>query len=111
MQLIHQLFNFDSRPHLLPNSFLPKPGTNSKNHLLHKTFWNFVLAYLVGGFSNPFEKYDRQNGFIFPIKKMKPLPSLFVLGGEIITKEPAAFQTTTNPQEQLEGKLPVTPSW
>ena len=24
------------------------------------------LAYLAGGWTNPFEKYARQNGFIFP---------------------------------------------
>ena len=39
-------------------------------------FWQFERAcdlfmksltnYLVGGWTNPFEKYDRQNGFIFP---------------------------------------------
>ena len=25
-----------------------------------------MIPFLVGGWTNPFEKYDRQNGFIFP---------------------------------------------
>ena len=34
-------------------------GVSDVDFLLHKT-------HLVGGWTNPFEKYARQNGFIFP---------------------------------------------
>ena len=32
------------------------------------TIWQYMgaLLYLVGGWTNPIEKYARQNGFIFP---------------------------------------------
>ena len=44
---------------------------------IHCSFWSLAQVTsnynnqnykdkLVGGWTNPFEKYDRQNGFIFP---------------------------------------------
>ena len=48
---------------------IPSPAT-SNTHTIHVWYIylhlvDFVDVFLVGDF-NPFEKYDRQNGFIFP---------------------------------------------
>ena len=43
-----------------------KPKNNVTNWQISFQTKITILEFLVGGWTNPFEKYARQNGFIFP---------------------------------------------
>ena len=42
------------------------PSKKTRGTLNLKKCFNHKTSFLVGGWTNPFEKYARQNGFIFP---------------------------------------------
>ena len=60
-------------------------GSHMKSYttLSYSDFWGYKISLLVGGWTNPFEKYARQIG-LFPqvgmkIKYLKPPPRLLLL--------------------------------
>ena len=61
---------------------LGKTVTQGVHNKIHD--WHPSYQLLVGGWTNPFEKYDRQNGFIFPKVRGEHVKNIWVANNQLL---------------------------